>query len=326
MTEEAIQTIDTRQQRIEALKDYPDLRLDSYLIQSFPVASRGIIQRLIRQKEITVNEKETKPNYRLKKGDVIDVHWPEPKPAEAQAEKIPLDVLFEDESILVVNKPPGLVTHPGVGHEGGTLVNAALHHCEGSLSGIGGEARPGIVHRLDKDTSGVLVLAKNDQAHIHLAHQFAERKVRKIYTALVCGRMKEESGEIRLAIARHPTHRKRMAVADGQNAKPARTHYETMNCHDLVTWVGIRLLTGRTHQIRVHFESLGHPLVGDLVYGKGKNQTLKSQSGFEADRQLLHSMRLGLEHPVRHEYMEWTAPLPEDFNSALNYFQMTDDF
>jgi 23S rRNA pseudouridine1911/1915/1917 synthase len=322
MVEDLIKSTGDRSQHIEISKDYPDLRLDSYLMSAFPVASRGIVQRLIRQEEITVNQSATKPNYRLKRGDILEIHWPEPRPAEAQPEDIPLDVVYEDDSILVVNKPVGLVTHPGVGHDTGTLVNAALHHCKGSLSGIGGEARPGIVHRLDKETSGLLVMAKSDEAHVGLANQFAERQVKKIYTAIVCGVLSESEGDIRSAITRHPTHRKRMAVSDSARAKSAHTRYEVLNATDLVSWVGVRLLTGRTHQIRVHFESIGHPLVGDLIYGKTKNQTVESKTSFQAPRQMLHAMRLGLTHPVQGNWMEWTAPLPADFKEALEFFDI----
>ena len=197
----------------------PAERLDSYLRERFPAASRGAIQRLIEEGHIRVNGGRVKPTHHPRAGEEIEVHWPEARPAEAQPEEMPLEILFEDADLLVLNKPPGLVVHPAAGHEEHTLVNALLHHCAGELSGIGGVARPGIVHRLDKETSGCLVVAKNDAAHLALAEQFAGRTMEKIYHAIVCGEVARASGEIRAAIARHPSHRKRMAVTDGSGAR-----------------------------------------------------------------------------------------------------------
>src|SRR5450432_2482477 len=213
-----------RTEHLTVEKSLPSARLDKFLGEKFPAVSRGTLQRLIEEGNIRVNGHAVKPTHHPPAGEQIEVHWPEAKPAKAQPEKIPLDILFEDKSLLVVNKPAGLVVHPAAGHEEHTLVNALLHHCKGSLSGIGGVARPGIVHRLDKETSGCLVVAKNDETHIALAEQFAGREVHKIYHALVCGEPGRASGEIRAAIARHPTHRKRMAVTD-DSGREARTSY-----------------------------------------------------------------------------------------------------
>src|SRR6059058_6596853 len=201
-----------RTQKVVIEKTLPSERLDTYLRGVFPVVSRGAIQRLIEEGHITVNGRKVKPTQTPRAGDTVEVHWPAARPAEAQPEEIPLDVIFEDDVLLVINKRPGIVVHPAAGNEEHTLVNALLHHCRGQLSGIGGVARPGIVHRLDKDTSGCLVIAKNDDTHLALSAQFASRKVEKIYQALLCGEMARDRGEIRAAIARHPSHRKRMAV------------------------------------------------------------------------------------------------------------------
>src|SRR4051812_4788406 len=249
----------------------PTERLDTYLRGKFPAASRGAIQRLIEEGHILVNGKRVKPTHTPRVGEKVDVHWPEAKPAEAQPEEIPFDVLFEDESLLVLNKPAGLVVHPAAGHDEHTLVNALLHHCAGELSGIGGVARLGIVHRLDKETSGCLVVAKNDETHLALSAQFASRKVEKSYHAIVCGEMTRDKGEIRAAIARHPSHRKRMAVTD-ETGREARTTYRVMERLRATTFVEVGLHTGRTHQIRVHFQFLGFPLVGDLTYGQRQNR------------------------------------------------------
>src|SRR5262245_52792690 len=206
----------------------PGERLDTFLRRKFPAASRGAIQRLIEQGHILVNGQKTKPTHSPRAGEVIRVEWPEARPAEAQPEEIPLDVLFEDDALLVLNKPAGLVVHPAAGNEEHTLVNALLHHCEGELSGIGGVARPGIVHRLDKETSGCMVVAKNDNTHLALSTQFAGRQVEKIYLAIVSGVMPRNEGNIRAAIARHPSHRKRMAVRDDENARAAHTSYRVL--------------------------------------------------------------------------------------------------
>jgi 23S rRNA pseudouridine1911/1915/1917 synthase len=229
---------------------------------------------------------------------------------------MPLDILYEDEALLVLNKPPGLVVHPAAGHEEHTLVNALLHHCAGQLSGIGGVARPGIVHRLDKETSGCLVVAKNDETHLALSTQFATRKVEKIYQAILCGELPRDQGEIRAAIARHPSHRKRMAV-DDDAGREARTSYHVLERQRGTTLVEAVLHTGRTHQIRVHFQFLGFPLVGDATYGNRQNQRLEDLLGYRAPRLMLHAGRLAFIHPRTAKRLSFEAPRPEDFRDAL---------
>lgn len=294
----------------------PSGRLDTYLRGKFPAVSRGAIQRLIEEGHIFVNGRRVKPTHTPHAGDRVEVHWPEAKSAEAQPEEMPLDVLFEDDALLVLNKPAGLVVHPAAGHEEHTLVNALLHHCEGELSGIGGVARPGIVHRLDKETSGCLVVAKNDETHVALSAQFASRKVEKVYHAIVCGEMQRDKGEIRAAIARHPSHRKRMAVSD-DTGREARTTYQVLERLRATTFVEAGLHTGRTHQIRVHFQFLGFPLVGDLTYGQRQNRRLEELVGFAAPRVMLHAFRLAFIHPRSGKRVHFEAPLPKDFEDIL---------
>jgi len=297
-------------------KTLPAGRLDTYLRGKFPAASRGAIQRLIDEGHILVDGKRVKPTHTPRSGEKVDVHWPEAKPAEAQPEEIPFDVLFEDEALLVINKPAGLVVHPAAGHEEHTLVNALLHHCEGGLSGIGGVARPGIVHRLDKETSGCLVVAKNDETHLALSSQFASRKVEKVYHAIVCGEMSSDKGEVRAAIARHPSHRKRMAVND-DTGREAWTSYRVLERLRAATLVEAGLHTGRTHQIRVHFQFLGFPLVGDLTYGQRQNQRLEELVGFAVPRVMLHAFQLAFIHPRSGKRVCFEAPFPKDFEDML---------
>jgi 23S rRNA pseudouridine1911/1915/1917 synthase len=230
---------------------------------------------------------------------------------------MPLEILFEDDSLLVLNKPPGLVVHPAAGHSDGTLVNALLHHCAGRLSGIGGVARPGIVHRLDKDTSGCLAVAKDDATHLSLSTQFAGREVEKIYHAIVLGTLTPETGDIRASIARHPTHRKRMAVTDG-SGRDAWTSYHLMERLRGAALVEVVLHTGRTHQIRVHFKHLGCPLLGDDVYGDRQNRRFTTESGCRAPRQMLHAWRLEFTHPVSGKRVRFQAPWPTDFQTAVD--------
>jgi 23S rRNA pseudouridine1911/1915/1917 synthase len=294
----------------------PSERLDTFLRGRFPAVSRGAIQRLIEEGHILVNGRTVKPTHAPRAGEKVRVHWPEAKPAEAQPEEIPLDILFEDDALLVLNKPAGLVVHPGVGHEEHTLVNALLHHCAGELSGIGGVARPGIVHRLDKETSGCLVVAKNDDTHVALSVQFASRKVGKIYHAIVCGEMPRDKGEIRAAIARHPSHRKRMAVSD-DTGREARTSYRVLERLRCSTLVEAELHTGRTHQIRVHFQHLGYPLVGDETYGQRQNRRFEELVGFAAPRVMLHAFQLAFIHPRTGKKMNFEAPRPADFEDLL---------
>jgi 23S rRNA pseudouridine1911/1915/1917 synthase len=298
-------------------KSLPSQRLDKFLSEKFPAASRGALQRLIEEGHIRVNCKIVKPTLSPRAGDEIKIHWPEPKSAEAQPEEMPLDILFEDKSLLVLNKPAGLVVHPAAGHEEHTLVNALLHHCRGSLSGIGGVARPGIVHRLDKETSGCLVVAKNDETHLALSKQFAERQVEKIYNAIVCGELKNASGEIRAAIARHPSHRKRMAASDDNSGRAAHTTFHVLEKLNAATFVEAQIHTGRTHQIRVHFQFIGHPLVGDETYGARQNKKFAEATHYSAPRVMLHARELSFVHPRTEKEMDFESPLPKDFREAL---------
>ncbi len=293
----------------------PHERWDNFLRGRFPEVSRGTIQRMMAEGHIRVNGQTVKPAHHPRAGDAVSVTWPEARPSEAQPEEMPLSILFEDADLLVINKPPGLVVHPAAGHEEHTLVNALLHHCAGNLSGIGGVARPGIVHRLDKDTSGCLVVAKNDATHMALSEQFSGREVSKTYHAIVCGSLPLISGEINAPIARHPTDRKRMAVVD--TGREARTGYQLIERLRGATLVEARLHTGRTHQIRVHFQHLGYPVVGDAVYGKRQNQHLKSQTGCAPARQMLHAFKLSFIHPKSGAIVLCQAPLPEDFLATV---------
>jgi 23S rRNA pseudouridine1911/1915/1917 synthase len=294
----------------------PSERLDTYLAGRYPAVSRGTIKRLIGEGHIRVNGLGTKPTHHPQAGEEVSIHWPEPRAAEAQAEEIPLEILFEDDDLLVLNKAPGLVVHPSAGHEEHTLVNALLHHCAGELSGIGGVARPGIVHRLDRETTGCLVVAKNDAAHIALAEQFAGRTMQKTYDAIVCGEVMPPHGEIRASIARHPSHRKRMAVTDGRG-REAWTSYRVVERLRGATLVEALLHTGRTHQIRVHFQHIGFPVAGDDVYGKRPSARLAETTGHAASRQMLHARRITFTHPSTGKKLTCEAPWPEDFKASL---------
>ena len=317
-------SMSSRTQTVTVKTSLPLERLDTYLRAEFPAVSRGTIQRLIEQGHIRVNGRTVKPTHHPMAGEIVEVHWPDARPAEAQPEEIPLDILFEDKDLLVLNKPPGLVVHPAAGHEEHTLVNALLHHCAGGLSGIGGVARPGIVHRLDKETSGCLVVAKNDAAHLALAEQFAGRTMEKTYHAILCGEVPREKGEIRAAIARHPSHRKRMAVTDGQG-REAWTSYRVLERLRAATLVEALLHTGRTHQIRVHFQHLGFPVAGDATYGSRPNARLIEVTGYTAPRQMLHAYKLGFMHPRKKKKMTFEAPWPGDFEAALEALRRTED-
>lgn len=293
----------------------PGERLDTFLRERYPVVSRGAIQRLIEEGHIRVNGAKVKPTHTPRAGEQVEVHWPEARPSPVQPVDIPLDILFEDEDLLVVNKPAGLVVHAASGTELETMVNALLHYCRGRLSGIGGVERPGIVHRLDKDTSGCMVVAKNDQAHHALSSQFKERLVEKVYLAIAHGELARLSGDIRAAIARHPNHRKCMAVTAGPG-REAWTSYRVLERLRHATLVEVSLHTGRTHQIRVHFKHLGHPLVGDTVYGKRQITRLAELTGVTPPRIMLHAFRLGFVHPRSRERQLFQAPIPTDFHQT----------
>lgn len=290
----------------------PNERLDVFLTNRLPDTTRSFVQKLIRDKQVTVNAKEAKANYRVQPGDVVKVVLPEPKTVDVLAEDIPLDILYEDEDIIVVNKARGMVVHPAAGNYQGTLVNALLEHCT-NLSGINGEIRPGIVHRLDKDTSGAMVAAKNDRAHVSLAQQIKNRTAGRIYWAIVQGNIKEDTGTIHAPIGRHATDRKKMAVTFS-NSKEATTNFTVITRFGEYTLVECKLLTGRTHQIRVHMAYIGHPVVGDPKYGSPKSR-------FSIDGQALHAKKLRLEHPVTGQEMVFEAPLPADMQSILNSLQ-----
>lgn len=296
---------------------FAGLRLDQALARMLPEYSRNRLQAWVREGRVHVDGAQRNAKHRLAGGERVEV-VPDTAPAERaqQPQAIVLATLYEDDDIIVIDKPAGLVVHPAAGHPEHTLVNALLHHCAGQLSGIGGVARPGIVHRLDKDTSGCLVVAKNDFTHLGLARLFASRKVSKTYLAIVCGRMAQGSGDIRAAVARHPTHRKRMAVMGGQG-RDAWTSYRVLELLEGATLVEAQLHTGRTHQVRVHFQHLGHPLVGDQTYGKRPNQRLREETGCQANRQMLHAWKLALVHPRQERLLSFEAPWPEDFTSIL---------
>jgi 23S rRNA pseudouridine1911/1915/1917 synthase len=308
--------MDSRTDVLTIEKTLPSARLDTFLRGKFPTVSRGTIQRLMEEGHILVNGRNVKPTHTPRAGERVEVCWPEPRVAEARAEEMPLEILYEDKSLLVLNKPPGLVVHPAAGHEEHTLVNALLHHCRGELSGIGGVVRPGIVHRLDKETSGCMVVAKKDETHLALSAQFASRKVTKIYHAIVCGEIPRDKGEVRAAIARHSSHRKRMTVNE-EAGREARTSYRVLERLRGATLAEAILHTGRTHQIRVHFQFLGFPLVGDMTYGNRQNQRLTELSGYTAPRQMLHACKLAFIHPRTGKSVSFEAPQPDDFLDAL---------
>ena len=284
--------------------------------------SRSLVVKLIESGAVTVNGAAVGKNYKMRVCDTVEVEIPEPVSDEAVAENIPLDVVYEDNDIIVINKPKGMIVHPATGIYTGTLVNALLYHCGDSLSGIGGVIRPGIVHRIDKDTSGLLVVAKNDEAHISLSEQLQTHDVSRVYHAIVIGNIKEDSGTIDRPIGRHPADRKKMAVITdpAQKAREAITHFEVIERFTLATgrftYVKCKLETGRTHQIRVHMASVGHPLVGDTVYGGG-NTKFEAANKSLINGQCLHARNLELTHPKTAEKMQFESPLPEYFKELL---------
>jgi len=283
------------------------VRLDRFLANKLPEYSRSRLQQLIRGGFVRLNGAPTRPRHLVRSGDKIELTEPPLEKIDNQPEPIPLEVLFEDEDIIVINKPPGLVVHPGAGHRQHTLVNALLSHCA-TLSGIGGKERPGIVHRLDKETSGCLVVAKNDEAHRELSRQFGERTVEKIYLALVAGKLRKDAGVIEEKIGRHPVHRQRMSVASARG-RPAKTDYRVICSGDQASLVECRLYSGRTHQIRVHLHHLGHPVLGDKVYAAHLAKNFP--------RHMLHAWKLGFRHPRSGESKSFEAPLPDDFTTAM---------
>lgn len=284
-------------------------RLDVAATRLAEDLTRARVQKLLDEELILVNGVPRRANYRVKDGERLQISVPEVKPAEITAEEMALKILYEDEDVLVLDKPKGLVVHPAAGHAGGTLVNALLHHCN-DLSGIGGEARPGIVHRLDKDTSGVLVVAKNDRAHTSLSAQFKEHSVRREYIAIVHGELPAQRGTIDAAITRHPADRKKMTVAAKDKGRRAVTHFNVLERFPGYTYLALRLETGRTHQIRVHLSSIGHPVVGDPVYGYKKQR-------FQLNGQALHARLLAFNHPSDGRRIEFHSEPPEEFLELL---------
>ncbi len=292
-------------------------RVDQYLAQIYTDQSRSFFQKLISAGHVFRNDRPVvKNSERVEKGDVIRAEIPEAVSVSIEPEEIPLSVLYEDDELLVVNKPKGMVVHPSPGHFSGTLVNAVLYHCKDSLSGINGELRPGIVHRIDKDTTGSLIVCKNDFAHERIADQIREHTVKRLYRGIVCGVLKDDTGTIDTPVGRNPSDRKKMAV-NGINGRPAITHYRVLERFDRYTYVEFELETGRTHQIRVHMASIHHPLLGDELYGgTNKEYSIKGLEG-----QTLHAQTLGFVHPVTEEYMEFSAPLPNYFEELLTRLQ-----
>lgn len=285
-------------------------RLDKFLSIIYPEFSRAFFQKLIKSKQVSVNETPQKASYCVKIDDIVTVEIPDAVETTIEPENIPLDILYEDDDVLIVNKPKGMVVHPSAGHYSGTLVNAIMYHCKDTLSGINGEIRPGIVHRIDMDTTGSLIVCKNDEAHVNIAQQIKEHSVNRIYVGIVCGNVKEDSGTVEGAIGRHPIERKKMAINE-KNGKPAITHYKVLKRFKNYTYMQFKLETGRTHQIRVHMASIGHPLLGDTLYSSGR-LPFKHLQG-----QCLHAKTIGFIHPKTGEYMEYSAPLPEYFEKLL---------
>lgn len=293
---------------LRASEESKNQRLDAFLASSLDGLTRSQATRLIESGEVAVNGRAVSKSYKLAGGEDIAVTLPEPEPVEAVPQDIPLDVVYEDADVIVVNKPSGMVVHPAPGHPDGTLVNALLYHCAGTLSGIGGALRPGIVHRIDRDTSGLIIAAKNDAAHQYLSAQLADHTLARTYECIVVGALREDRGTVDAPIARHPTGRKRMAVVAG--GREAVTHWEVIARYPGYTHVRCRLETGRTHQIRVHMAYIGHPILGDTVYGAKKE--VPGLTG-----QCLHAVGLRFLHPRTHEVVELFCPLPEEFTRML---------
>lgn len=294
---------------IDVLESQAGIRIDKFLADELPELSRSYIQKLIKENQITVNGNIVKANYKLSAEDMVIVVQPELKEPDILAEEIPLEILYEDSDILIVNKPKGMVVHPSAGHYSGTLVNALMHYCKEDLSGINGVMRPGIVHRIDMDTTGSLIVCKNDFAHQNIAEQLKEHTIKREYHAIVHGVLKEDEGTIDAPIGRHPIERKKMSI-NYKNGKEAVTHYKVIKRFKNYTYIQCQLETGRTHQIRVHMSSIQHPLLGDTVYGPSK-------CPFKLQGQTLHAKIIGIIHPRTEKYLEIDAPLPEYFVSLI---------
>ncbi len=295
--------------KIVVTEDDEGIRIDKYLTDNLEDITRNRIQKLIDDEQISVNGKLVKANYKVKENDIICVTIPEAVEIDIQAEDIPLDIVYEDDDLLVVNKPKGMVVHPAPGHYTGTLVNAIMHHCKDNLSGINGELRPGIVHRIDMDTTGLLVVCKNDYAHNFLAEQLKEHSITRKYHAIVYNSVKEDDGTVNAPLGRNPSDRKKMAII--KDGREAITHYHVIERFKNYSYIECQLETGRTHQIRVHMTSINHPLLGDSLYGP-------KSSSFNLQGQTLHAKVLGFIHPRTKEYMEFEVPLPEYFEKLVN--------
>lgn len=285
------------------------MRIDKYLSMYCEELSRSYLQKLLKEQEVLVNEKAVKSNYKVSPGETVQLSLPEAVEPEIEAEEMNLDILYEDEDIILINKPKGMVVHPAAGHYSGTLVNGLMAHCRDSLSGINGVMRPGIVHRIDMDTTGVIIVCKNDMAHNSIAEQLKEHSITRKYYAVVHGVLKQDEGIINAPVGRHPVDRKKMSINE-KNGREAVTHYRVLERFKQFTYVECQLETGRTHQIRVHMASTGHPILGDQVYGPAK-------SPLRLNGQTLHAGVLGIIHPKSGAYMEFTAPLPEYFEDLL---------
>ncbi len=300
---------------ISPAEEYEAVRIDKFIGNEFPDLSRSYIQKLIEKGLITVNGKSVVKNFKICASDVINIKLPDPEPLEVIAEDIPLDIVYEDDSLLVVNKPQNMVVHPAAGNTSGTLVNALLYHCKGSLSGINGVLRPGIVHRIDKNTSGLLIVAKTDSAHKFLAQQIKDHSFTREYEAIVYGNLKEKSGTITTQIGRHKIDRKKMSVLS-IGGKTAITHYKVLKEYKSYSHIKLNLETGRTHQIRVHMSYIGHPVLGDDVYGARRKHDFKFISG-----QCLHAKKIGFIHPDTKQYLEFESELPDYFKRVLEILE-----
>ena len=298
-----------KQERFCVNEEDAGARIDKYLAEVLPDLTRSYLQKVMKQEQVLIAGQPVKANYRLKVEDVVEITIPDAVEPDIKPENIPLDILYEDDYVLVVNKPKGMVVHPAAGHTSGTLVNAVMYHCKENLSGINGVLRPGIVHRIDMDTTGSLIICKNDMAHNHIAEQLKVHSITRKYRAIVHGVIKEDAGRVDAPIGRHPVDRKKMAINE-KNGKSAVTNYKVLERFRDYTYVECQLETGRTHQIRVHMASLHHPLLGDAVYGPAK-------CPYKLQGQTLHAATIGFEHPATAEYLELTAPLPEYFEELL---------
>jgi 23S rRNA pseudouridine1911/1915/1917 synthase len=291
------------------------IRIDRYLSDQCSQVSRSYLQKLLKEESVLVNEKPVKSNYKVGSLDKIQLFIPEAVELEIEAEDIPLDIIYEDKDIILINKPKGMVVHPAAGHYSGTLVNGLMAHCKEDLSGINGVMRPGIVHRIDMDTTGVLIVCKNDVAHNSIAEQLKEHSIKRKYFAVVHGVLKQDEGTVNAPIGRHPVDRKKMSINE-KNGREAVTHYRVLERFRQFTYIECQLETGRTHQIRVHLASIGHPLLGDSVYGPAK-------SPYRLNGQTLHAGILGIIHPRTGEYMEFSASLPDYFEDLLRKLRTT---